>query len=136
MKTVVQIWLSEEGKEIVKYAMKVQNKVICLPPQQAKYTPPQTETPSEFSPTKSWKPGTYTTPTGKTVKVAIFTTETGEQWVSSEVPFGVVKVVEQGKDKLKLYDFDFSGAKREISKTELETCQVMQFPMPGMTPIG
>ena len=131
MKTIIQAWIDLEGNPI-KYAMKIlpQGTVFCLDVEKAKemYAPPKTKTPDEFSPELEWKPGTYTTPTGKTVNVAIFVIDDVEHWVSSEVPFGLVKTVEKGQVKLKLYDFDFTGASREISKSELETCQPMQLP--------
>lgn len=127
---LAQIWL-EEGKYIpVKYVVKMNSQVFCVSQSQIEsYLPqnqqPSLETPEEYSPNKpNISFGTYTTPTGKTVHVAKFKSDNGgEAWVSSEVPFGFVKTLdENGNEVLYLYDFGLSGGKVEISKDELENC--------------
>jgi hypothetical protein len=69
------------------------------------------------------KYGTYTTPTGKTLAVAIYTTAQGESWVSSEVPFGIVKMISGGKTVMELQDYGTIGAKSLITDSEVENCQ-------------
>ena len=90
---------------------------------QPQYEPPETETPSEYSPDLATSYGTYRVPgNGQTVDVAKFTSEGVETWVSSEVPFGMVKVIDSGTETMSLVNFGLSGAARDISKAEMENC--------------
>ncbi|NWF77054.1 MAG: hypothetical protein HXY36_00380 [Chloroflexi bacterium] len=119
---IMQIWSDTATGEVVKYVVKMGDQVMCMNVGQSP-EPPETETPSEYDPNlPDISYGTYTTPTVKTVNVAKFTTQS-EVWVSSQVPFGMVKVIDDnGETTMYLYDFGLTGAHRDISKTEMENC--------------
>jgi len=121
--TIMQIWTEAATGQAVKYVVKTEDQVICMNVNQSP-EPPETETPSGYDPNlPNISYGTYTTPTGKTVNVAKFAADGGEVWVSSQVPFGTVKVIaDGGKTPTSLYDFGMTGAQRDISKTEMEDC--------------
>jgi len=124
--TIIQIWTETATGQAVKYVMKMEDQVICMDVGESPELP-ETETPGEYDPNLTdISYGTYTTPTGKTVNVAKFAIGAGEEWVSSQVPFGMVKVVDaSGKTTRYLYDFGMTGAQRDISKTEMENCMEM-----------
>jgi len=124
---IVQMWTDAATHQPVKYVMKMEGQVFCMDIGQSTYEPPAAETPSDYNPNlPDVVYGTYTTPTGKTVNVAKFE-QAGEIWVSSQVPFGMVQVLDtSGNPVMQLYDFGLSGAHRDISKTEMENC--MQLP--------
>jgi hypothetical protein len=124
---IMQIWTQVATGQVVKYVMKMEDQVICMNVGASPETP-NAETPSEYDPNLAdITYGTYTTPTGKTVNVAKFATES-EVWVSSQVPFGMVKIIDDSEvTTLYLYDFGTTGAQRDISKTEMENC----IEMPG-----
>jgi len=125
--TIVQIWTDAATHQLVKYVMKTGDQVICMDVSQCPYQPPETETPGQYDPSLSdISYGTYTIPgTGGTVTVAIFDVPEGEVWISSQVPFGTVKVVASGTTTMSLYNFGTSGAVRDISKAEMENCMQM-----------
>ena len=120
--TIMQIWTETATGQAVKYVVKMGDQVMCMNVGQSP-EPPETETPGEYDPNlPNISYGTYTTPTGKTVNVAKFATGS-EVWVSSQVPFGMVKVIDDsGETTRYLYDFGMTGAQRDISKTEMEDC--------------
>jgi hypothetical protein len=120
---IMQVWTETATGQAVKYVVKMGDQVMCMNVGQSP-EPPETETPSEYDPNLSdISYGTYTTPTEKTVNVAKFAIGGGEAWVSSQVPFGTVKVIDNsGKTTMYLYDFGLAGAQRDISKTEMENC--------------
>ena len=122
--TIMQIWTETATGQAVKYVMKMGDQVICMDVSQSP-EPPETETPSEYDPNlPNMSYGTYTTPTGKTVNVAKFAIDGVEEWVSSQVPFGIVKIIASGGETtMYLYDFGLTGAHRDISKAEMENCQ-------------
>ena len=122
---IMQTWTETATGQVVKYVVKMGEEVICMNVNQSP-EPPETETPNEYDPNApNISYGTYTTPTGKTVNVAKFATES-EVWVSSQVPFGMVKVIDDGGETtMYLYDFGLTGAQRDISKTEMENCVPM-----------
>jgi hypothetical protein len=125
--TIVQMWTDAATHQLVKYVMKTGDQVICMDVSQNPYTPPETETPGQYNPSlPDISYGTYTIlGTGGTVTVAIFDVQGGEVWVSSQVPFGTVKVVASGTTTMYLYNFGTSGAQRDISKAEMENCMQM-----------
>ncbi|MBU2561337.1 MAG: hypothetical protein KKD17_03490 [Nanoarchaeota archaeon] len=123
--TVAQFWLDRREGKPTKYLVKSGEEVMCLDVSQM----PKGAVPSEGGAYPSDKPGithgTYPTPTGKEVTVAKFTTSSGEIWVSSEVPFGLVKTVSNGKTVSSLYDFGTIGAKSRIDEADAEDCRDM-----------
>jgi hypothetical protein len=123
--SVMQIWMNPSTKKATKYVVKTGGQVLCMNIKDV----PQDNVPSKGDSYKAdvpgWTIGTYTTPTGKTLAVAKFSQEAGEYWVSSEVPFGMVKVVQDGKTVLSLNDFGTIGAKSKISDAEVEGCTDM-----------
>jgi len=128
--TIVQMWTDAATPQLVKYVMKTGDQVICMDVSQSQspYKPPETETPSQYNPSlPDISYGTYPVPgTGETVTVAKFESGPGnEVWVSSQVPFGTVKVIASGTTTLSLYNFGTSGAQRDISKQEMENCMQM-----------
>jgi hypothetical protein len=127
--TIMQMWTEVATGQAVKYVVKMGDQVICMDVSQSPYEPPEAETPGEYDPNLTdISYGTYTTTTGKTVNVAKFATESSEVWVSSQVPFGMVKVIDDnGETTMYLYDFGLAGAQRDISETEMENC----IEMPG-----
>jgi hypothetical protein len=124
--TIMQIWTEVATGQAVKYVMKMGDQVYCMSVSQSP-EPPETETPDEFDPSlPDVSYGTYTTPTGKTVNVAKFAIDGVEEWVSSQIPFGIVKIIASGGETtMYLYDFGMTGAHRDISKTEMENCTQM-----------
>jgi hypothetical protein len=121
--TIMQMWTEVATGQVVKYVMKMGDEVICMNVNESP-EPPETETPGAYEPNlPDITYGTYTTPTGKTVNVAIFAIGGGGTWVSSQVPFGMVKVVNASEETtMYLYDFGTTGAQRDISKAEMEDC--------------
>lgn len=126
--TIMQIWTEDATGQAVKYVVKTGDLVMCMDVSHSPYEPPETETPGTYEPNlPDITYGTYTTPTGKTVSVAKFAIGGGETWVSSQVPFGMVKVVDASEETtMYLYDFGTTGAQRDISKAEMEDC--IQYP--------
>jgi len=126
-KVISQIWIDQETEETLLYVVKqfgavIKMDVVAVPESSADMAGGTSgETPDEYSPGKEKSVKTYKTPTGKEVKAAVFVENSDETWVSEEVPFGIVKVVSDGQTVLELYDFSLSGAKRDISKAEVET---------------
>ena len=127
--TIMQIWTETATGQVIKYVVKMGDQVICMnvPPS---FDLPETETPDDYEPNvPDISYGTYTTPTEKTVNVAKFAIGGGETWVSSQVPFGMVQVVDASEETtMYLYDFGLTGAQRDISKTEMENCTQMPGP--------
>lgn len=125
--TIVQMWTDAATHQLVKYVMKMEGEVYCIDVSQSPYKPPETETPSQYNPSlPDISYGTYPVPgTGETVTVAIFDVPGGEVWISSQVPFGMVKVIASGTTTMSLYNFGTSGAEKDISKAEMENCMQM-----------
>ncbi|OYT27361.1 MAG: hypothetical protein B6U97_01945 [Candidatus Altiarchaeales archaeon ex4484_96] len=126
--SIMQIWTDSSNQKMVKYAMKTQDMVFCMDVGDFDEEMPamggEEGTPEEYMPEmQEISYGTYTTPTGKTVDVAKFKIEGAEAWVSSEVPFGMVKTVTpEGNTSMYLYDYGLSGAKRSISEDDILNC--------------
>lgn len=124
---VSQVWIDKDSAETVLCVMKVSGIVMKidfseLPASSADMVETASgETPDEYEPGTETSAETYETPTGKKVQAAVFKTGSEEEWVSGEVPFGIVKVVQDGEPVMELYDFSFSGAVRDISKEEAES---------------
>ncbi|WP_456437585.1 hypothetical protein [Desulfurobacterium sp.] len=139
MAGIIQLWLDEKDQPVKTIMKTPDGQLICfaggstMGPQVQEN--PHTKTPEKFKPTRpKIHFGTYKTPTGKKVPVAIFKTETGETWVSSNVPFGIVKQVENGRVTMYLKDFG-TGRKTKIPLDEAKSCQPFNFPgFPGMMP--
>ncbi|WP_456383455.1 hypothetical protein [Hydrogenimonas sp.] len=124
---ISQFWTNLKTDEELKYVMKHGDKLMCMsasmPGMTEKDAKPMTKTPEEFSPEKPiLRFDTYTTPTGKKVHVAVFKTDDGEMWVSSETPFGAVKMIKNGKTVLYLEDFG-TRARPKIPLSEALSCK-------------
>ncbi len=134
--SIMQVWVDSSTQEPVKYAMKTQDMVMCMDIGSIEEEPPalggEEGTPDDYLPDMpNIVYGTYTTPTGKTVNVAEFISGEGEYWVSSGVPFGMVKMNDMnGETMMYLYDYGLSGAERSISKSEIENCMDLTEAMP------
>ncbi len=131
-KEITQIWFNKSNMQVVLIVMKDRNgKVIKI---EAIPTLPTKDVPTGEVPSNSVKIGTekYTTPTGKTIEATVYkiTAPDGESeiWMSSQVPFWQVKDILNGKVVYDLYDFGTSGAKRDISKQEMENASSLEFP--------
>ncbi|HIQ50351.1 MAG TPA: hypothetical protein EYH54_00090 [Nautiliaceae bacterium] len=85
------------------------------------------ETPDFFKPEnipENWEEFTFTTETGKVVKGIKFKTPKGEEiWLSSEVPFGIVKYI-IGNYTVELRDFG-EGEKIKISIEEVKNATIV-----------
>jgi outer membrane lipoprotein-sorting protein len=123
--SVSQVWTNPKKGTVLKYIVKSGNDVLCYDASKV----PSGSVPSsgnEYPPAKAdVSKASYTTPTGKTVTAARFATKSGEAWVSSEVPFGLVKVMVDDKTVSSLYDFGTIGAKSRISNDDIDTCTDM-----------
>ncbi len=137
--SITQMWVDSSTQELVKYAMKTQDMVMCMDVGNMEEEVPalggDEGTPEDYPPDMpDISYGTYTTPTGKTVNVAKFISEEGEYWVSSEVPFGMVKVIDpDGETVMYLHDYGLSGAARSISESEIENCMEFSEGMPSVS---
>ncbi|MCC7552579.1 hypothetical protein KO317_02845 [Candidatus Micrarchaeota archaeon] len=123
MSSISQIWYDENTMELIKYITKTEGMVICFDGQTTEESV-KLETDEAYSgqvPNMGY--GTYTTPTGKTVNVAKFTTTDGEYWVSDEVPFGMVKISFGDIDQMLLNDFGTIGAVNKITSEDIANCQ-------------
>ncbi|RLF43241.1 MAG: hypothetical protein DRN18_00585 [Thermoplasmata archaeon] len=129
------MWIDKDTGEKVKYVIKVNGQVYCIEPTSPSIDtePPKTETPDEYKPENTnFELGTYTVPgNGKTITVAIFRgAGKAETWVSSEVPFGLVKMInEKGEETMHLEDFGLSGAHRDITAEERDNCTPLPSPV-------
>ena len=133
--SILQVWYDENTDEIIKMVSKGKQEedVICVSKSLMELIMPNFEAylPSVFTPDKyhsmiDYTYGTFTTETGKTVQVAKFIDEyQTEIWVSSEVPFGVVKGVflPDNLTVVNLRDFGLSGATPVISLSEMTNCK-------------
>jgi len=132
--SALQVWYEYGTDKIIKIANRAKKggKVTCINaplletlfPTLKAYLP-TIVTPDKYSSMNEYTYGTLTTETNKTVKVAKFIDayET-EIWLSSEVPFGVIKGVFIPTNQTVVYlrDFDFFGAVPIISETQIANC--------------
>ncbi|MFA5392593.1 MAG: hypothetical protein WC306_02880 [Candidatus Paceibacterota bacterium] len=133
-KDILQIWLDKKLDKIVKIVSKLKgkNEVVCVDESLMKLLLPSFETflPAAFTPrkygsTNQYAYGTFITETQKTIQIAKFIDENKtEIWISSQVPFGIIKVIDTKSNKIIAYlrDFGLSGAKPKISETEMINC--------------
>jgi len=131
---ILQIWLDKKSDKAVKIVSKSKknNEVVCVEESFMKLLVPSFEsflpaafTPVRYSSINQYTYGTFTTETGKTIQVAKFVDENKtEIWISSEVPFGIIKAVNTENNKVVAYlrDFGLTGAKPKISETEMINC--------------
>jgi len=131
---ILQIWLDKKSDKAIKIVSKLKgkNEVVCVDESLMKLLVPSFEsflpavfTPVRYSSINQYTYGTFTTETGKTIQIAKFIDENKtEIWISSEVPFGIVKAVDTENNKLvaNLRDFGLTGAKPKISETEMANC--------------
>jgi len=132
--SILQIWLDKKLDKAVKIVSKskIKNEVVCVDESFMKLLVPSFEaflpaafTPVRYSSINQYTYGTFTTETEKTIQVAKFVDENNmEIWLSSEVPFGIIKAVNTENNKVVAYlrDFDLAGAKPKISETEMINC--------------
>jgi hypothetical protein len=131
---ILQIWLDKKSDKAIKIVSKLKgkNEVVCVDESLMKLLVPSFESflPAAFTPVKyssinQYTYGTFTTETGKTIQIAKFVDENKtEIWISSEVPFGIIKAVNTENNKVVAYlrDFGLTGAKPKISETEMINC--------------
>ena len=138
-KMVMQEWSAVDNDSLIqKRIMLTPMGIMCMEEElygtsPGEEAPGSLHTPEKYSPKRpNIKLGTYTLPNGKKIKVAIFKDEDAEVWVSSEVPFGTVQVIHDGKPVVKLVDFGLSGAKAAIPLDEAKSCSAVKFPFPVM----
>lgn len=137
---ITQVWRDKESDEIVEIVTKLKgkNEVICVDSSLMEIfipsfssTLPAIETPEKYSLNNKYTYDTFTTKLGKTIQIAKFIDENDmEIWISSEVPFGIVKIANHTTGEIIAYlqDFDLSGGQQEISKSEMLNCKKMNFP--------
>ena len=133
MRSILQMWIDKSSQSSVKYVIKMNNQVYCMDPTSVNQNPPDVETPDAYKPENmNYTIGEYTVPgNGQTIKVAIFHgAGESETWVSSEVPFGLVKIIDKdGNELMHLENFGLTGAKRDISAEERDNCTTLSFPI-------
>ena len=123
---VSQVWIDEATGESVLYVMKQGAMLIKLDVTQVpEEVADLSESEEDDSSDDTVKIGveTYTTPTGKSVEATVYQDSDGENWISGEIPFGMVKSISDGEVTSELYDFGSSGATRDISKEEAENAE-------------
>lgn len=134
-----QIWMDKTTGEVVVIIMKANGELTRMDPTTFPSGTTDDTTPWEMPDVQNLGTEKYTTPTGKTVTATKYqynvTTPIGvtndESWVSSEVPFDVVKNFTNGRELSSLYDFG-TGATRLISKQEAESATPFEMPtIPG-----
>lgn len=124
---ISQIWIDKQNNTTVLYVTKQAGLVVKMDTSQISEESmdiaegASEETPDEYEVGAETYIETYETPTGKEVEAAVFKENSDEVWVSEEVPFGFVQQISEGNTVFALYDFSFSGAKRDISKEEVES---------------
>jgi hypothetical protein len=128
-KVINQIWIDKAKGEAVLSVMEMAGLVMKMDMSQAPEVPGGVSG-ETFSGAQQIGTQDYTTPTGKTVQAAAFKVDNSEQWISGQVPFGVVKSILDGQMSMELYDFGSSGAVRDISKEEAENAT--SFGIPGV----
>jgi hypothetical protein len=133
--SILQVWYAENSDEIIRMVSKDKqgDNVVCVSKSLMELIVPGFEVylPSVFTPDKyhsmiDYAYGTFTTETGRTVQVAKFIDEyQTEIWVSSEVPFGVVRGVflPTNVTVVNLRDFSLSGGTPKISLSEMMNCK-------------
>lgn len=141
---VAQVWRDKKSDEIVEIVTKLkgENEILCIDDSLIRTliptfdsSLPVIKTPEEYGLDNKYTYDTFTTKTGKTVKAAKFIDENNmEIWLSSEVPFGIVKIIDwssvtkTGEIMAWLQDFDLTGGEQKISETEMANCQRINFP--------
>jgi len=132
---ITQVWLDNKSNKTVKIVSKLKGKdeVVCVDDILIKILIPSfdsflpaVKTPVKYGSINEYTYSTFTTKTGKTVQIAKFIDGNDmERWISSEVPFGIVKVVDNktGKTISCLRDFGLAGAKARISEAEMINCK-------------
>jgi len=139
---VTQVWRDKESNEIVKIVSKLKGKdeIICVDDALMKiFIPsfdlslPAIKTPEEYSLNNKYTYEIFTTKVGKTIQTAKFIDENNmEIWLSSEVPFGIVKIIDRNSESGEiiawLQDFGLSGAEAKISESEMLNCKKINFP--------
>jgi len=137
---LTHVWLNKESNEIVEMISKLEekNKIVCIDGPLVKILMPSfdsliptVETPAKYNPSNEYIYGIFTTKDGKTIQVAKFVDENDlETWISSEVPFGIIKAVNNktGRVISSLKDFGLSGARQKISQSDITDCEKIGFP--------
>ncbi len=132
--SILQVWLDKRLDKSMKIVSKskMNNEVVCVEESFMRMIVPSFEaflpavfTPLRYSSINQYTYGIFTTETQKTIQVAKFIDENKtEMWVSSEVPFGIIKAVNTENNKVIAYlrDFALSGAKPKISEAEMINC--------------
>jgi hypothetical protein len=133
---LLQIWRDKEKDMIVEVVSKLEgkDKVLCIDINLLRKLLPDFDslmpfikTPEAYSLNNKYSYDVFTTSTGKTIKIAkIIDKESNKEiWISSEIPFGIVKVIdiENGQVETLLQDFDLTGGVQKISALEMEDCQ-------------
>lgn len=124
-KSISQIWIDQQDNRPVLYVMKqgvlvIKMDALEIADESLDVAEGVDTTPPEYTAGNETSTETYETPTGKQIEAAVFKIGESETWVSEEVPFGIVKMINAEQTIMELYDFSFSGAKSDISKEEIE----------------
>jgi len=137
---VTQVWLDKKLNKTIKIVsrLKENDEALCVDDTLMKILIPSfdsllpaVKTPVKYGSLNKYTYGTFTTETGKTIQIAKFVDENNmEIWISSEVPFGIIKVVDTKTNKIISYlrDFGLFGAKPKISETEMINCRKINLP--------
>ncbi|MCK4805611.1 MAG: hypothetical protein KAS91_00265 [Candidatus Pacebacteria bacterium] len=137
---ITQVWRDQKSNEIVEIVSKLEgkNEVICIDDSLMNILIPSfnsllpaIKTPEKYSPNNEYTYGTFTTVTGKIIQIAKFIDENDmEIWISSKVPFGIVRIVnnETGEIIAFLQDFGLTGGQPKISEGAMLNCKKIDFP--------
>ena len=128
--STMQMWIDKTTLEAVVSIIEMDGELVRMDPTASTDVPGEDE-PWEEPTTENVGTEKYTTPTSKTVTATIYRTQTdygvSEDWVSSEVPFNLVKNLMDGSLISSLYDFG-TGAARRITKQQAEAAEPFTLP--------
>ena len=113
--------------------LKGKNEVVCIDESLIKILIPSfnsllpaVKTPVKYDSSNEYIYDTFTTKSGKKIPAAKFVDENNvEIWISSEVPFGIVKMTDNTTGKIASYlnDYGFTGDEPKISEFEMMNCE-------------
>ena len=129
-RSVSQVWIDKANGEAVLLVVEMDGKVMKMGLSTLTDVPGEDNAWDEPD-AEEVRTEKYTTPTDKTVEVTVYRIQdasgVSEDWVSSEVPFNLVKELLDGELVSSLYDFG-TGADRSILKQEAENAEPFQIP--------
>ena len=139
MAIATQSWTNYNDGSVAKFVMEQNGRLMCMKMDMGmgNNSPfkPSLDTPEAFKPNdRIARYETYRLPSGQSVRAAVFKGgDNSEVWVSSDVPFGLVKVIDNGREVMHLKAYGQHG-KPAISRRALACRPVDLSQMMGMPP--